>query len=116
MLTAEALSDRKWGHLPALRRLLEKKGIPPSYYGLTSVSDNMFNGLVHLTEIVVVVKEYETYIQENTELDDLPQLLKDLDWLKENLYSASSFFNKQAEFVNGLQRQIIVDRLSQPSQ
>jgi len=42
MLTEEVSRERKWGQFPVLRKALEGKRVPDSYYGPTSVSDNMF--------------------------------------------------------------------------
>ena len=56
MLTEKALRERKWGAYPALRKALEDKSIPNSYYGPTLVWDNVFGALHRLLEIAIVNK------------------------------------------------------------
>jgi len=37
---------------------LENKRIPDSYYGPTSISDNMFDAMVRFVTIAILVREY----------------------------------------------------------
>ena len=50
MLTEEGSRERMWGKYPSLRKALENKRIPDSYYGPTSISDNMFDAMVRLLQ------------------------------------------------------------------
>jgi hypothetical protein len=47
-----------WGKYPSLRKALENKGIPDSYYDPTSISDNMFDAMVRFVTIAILVREY----------------------------------------------------------
>jgi hypothetical protein len=46
------------GKYPSLRKALENKRIPDSYYGPTSISDNMFDAMVRFVTIAILVREY----------------------------------------------------------
>ena len=58
MLTEEGSRERVWGKYPSLRKALENKRIPDSYYGPTSISDNMFDAMVRFVTIAILVREY----------------------------------------------------------
>ncbi len=58
MLTEEGSRERMWGKYPSLRKALENKRIPDSYYGPTSISDNMFDAMVRFVTIAILVREY----------------------------------------------------------
>lgn len=57
MLTEEGSRERMWGKCPSLRKALENKRIPDSYYGPTSISD-MFDAMVRFVTIAILVREY----------------------------------------------------------
>jgi hypothetical protein len=56
MLTEEGSRERMWGKYPSLRKALENKRIPDSYYG--PISDNMFDAMVGFVTIAILVREY----------------------------------------------------------
>jgi len=58
MLTEEGSREHMWGKNPKLRKALENKRIPDSYYGPTSISDNMFDAIVRFVTIAILVREY----------------------------------------------------------
>jgi hypothetical protein len=101
-LTPAAYRERKWGQFPVLRRALEDKKVPEHYYGLTSASDNMFDGLHRLLEIAVLVQEYDEHIREVGRLVGEAGMYKDLKNLESDLKSACLFFGKTIEHVQGL--------------
>lgn len=106
MLTEEGYCERKWGPFPALRKALEDKKVPQDYYGLTSVSDNIFDKLVRLTEIAILVNEYRAGIEETAQSTGLEEMFCDLERLEGQLESASSYFNRGAEEVRVLMKRL----------
>ena len=78
MLTTESLQKRKWGRFPAMRKALEDKRIPDTYYGPTSVSDNVFDSLSRLVEIAILVHEYESSIRDTAQIVGKQQMWDDL--------------------------------------
>jgi len=58
VLSEKALRERKWGSLPALRKVLENKELPPEFHGISSVSDNIFEELSRLVEVVSLSREH----------------------------------------------------------
>ncbi len=55
MLTVEDSRERIWGKYPSLRKALENKPIPDSYYGPTLISDNMFDAMVRFVTMRISV-------------------------------------------------------------
>ncbi len=102
MLTAKAYQDRKWGFFPALRQVLEDKKIPSEYYGLTSVSDNMFESMNRLLEISVLVIEYEKHIKEIAQSVGREEMSRDLLRLGKLLEQTSDFFKRKVEEVHAV--------------
>lgn len=102
MLTEEASRELKWGRFPALRKALEDKRIPDSYYGPTSVSDNIFDALHRLAEIAVLARENESVVRGTAEAIGPEQMYRDLHRLQSELEAASSFLEQQAEHVRAL--------------
>jgi hypothetical protein len=47
-----------WGEISFNRKVLENKRITDSYYGPTSISDNMFDAMVRFVTIAILVREY----------------------------------------------------------
>ena len=101
-LTAEAYRERKWGHLPALRKALEDKDIPSSYYGLTTASDNMFDAITILIEIAVLTSEYQFDIKETATSMGREEMTRDLKTLEGALEQASCFFKSKIEEIQTL--------------
>lgn len=65
MLTEEDSRERMWGEYPSLTKALENRRIPDSYYGPTSISDNMFDAMVRSVTIAILVSEYPRDIMIN---------------------------------------------------
>jgi len=99
MLTIRAMEEMKWADFPVLRKALENKEIPDSYYGLTSISDNMFEALGRLVEIAVLAREHRDSILEVAESQGKYEMYRDLQSLIGQLEGASSFFREQAREV-----------------
>ncbi len=102
-LTAEAYRERKWAHFPALRKVLEDKQVPPNYYGLTSVSDNMFDAMIRLMEIAVLADEYENDIKATVVSVGREDMYRDLRNLEKALEDASCLFKRFSDKVRMLQ-------------
>lgn len=58
MLTEEDSRERMWGEYPSLTKALENRRIPDSYYGPTSISDNMFDAMVRSVTIAILVRQH----------------------------------------------------------
>lgn len=103
MLSGESIEARKWAPFPALGSILRNKHIPENYYGLTSVSDNVFDQVHRLHEVLVIVRENTALIRaaveaevkqrEKQRTDGPPPLIQDL-WNLEKAFSwARSVFD-----------------------
>jgi len=101
-LTVKAERERKWGPFPALRKALEDKQVPSSYYGLTSASDNMFDAMIRLIEIAVLTSEYEDEIKTTALSTGQEDMYRDLRRLEEALEQASHFFMRTGNKVRTL--------------
>lgn len=106
MLTEESYRERKWRPFPALRKALEDKKVPDDCYGLTSVSDNRFDRLVRLVEIAILAHEYRSAVKETAQSVGLKEIYRDLDYLIDELESASSYFKRSAEEVRTLMKHL----------
>lgn len=102
MLTDEALFKRKWGSYPSLGELLGKHPVPSHHFGPTSVSDNVFSGLLRLAEVAILTEEHADTIRTVTDSEAASRLPKDLDRLQGELHAAGRFFTDHAEFVRTL--------------
>ncbi len=101
-LTAEAYRERKWRPFPALRKALEDKQVPSSYYGVISTSDNMFDATVRLIEIAVLTEEYQNEIKATAVSTGREDMYRDLRRLEEALEQASHFFKRTGDKVRTL--------------
>ena len=101
-LTAGGLSERTWGHFPHLRKAIEDKRIPSTYYGHTSASDNEFDRMHRLMEVVTLVGEFEREIKETAISVGRDEMCDDLMNLMDELKTASSFFENRIEKMREL--------------
>lgn len=102
MLTEEAYRERKWGNFPVLRRAIEAKRIPGSYYGLTSVDDNIFDQMARLLEITILTLEHEIAVKETALSVSPEKMCLDLNLLRHHLEGASSFLKGKAQEISEL--------------
>ncbi|MBN2320367.1 MAG: hypothetical protein JXR49_14895 [Acidobacteria bacterium] len=106
MLIEKARRERKWGRFPILRDALEQKKIPDSYYGPTTVSDNVFNALERLIEITFLASENEDSIIETANSKGLIDMDRDLKTLIKELNYATSFFTDNAKNIQAIRKRI----------
>jgi len=99
----EARRERLWGPFPALRKALEDKKIPETFYGF---DENMFAFMARLMEIAVLVESYESDIKETATLVGREEMSRDLHELEEALEDASYFFRSAAGRVRTLYRNL----------
>jgi len=108
MLTEEGSKRRFWGPLVTLRQVLEGKSIPNHYYGISSVSDNMFAAISRLLELSVLVQENRAAIIEAASRN--PQaaslLVRELDELRSMLQGGSAQLDYQREGVTELLEEV----------
>jgi len=97
MLTEQALRDRKWEWLPALRPILEFKRVPDRYYGPTSVSDNIFDRVHRLIEISILIQENQAEIAEQLRADGHERIREDLYRVHEAIRYTEDCLFKQAK-------------------
>ncbi len=102
MLTEEALRQRKWGPFPALRKAIESKRVPDSYYGPTSVSDNVFERMSRFLGIAILAHEYSNVVKQTADSVGVEAMRRDLQKLEREIEAASSFLKQQAENVRAL--------------
>lgn len=96
-LTEEAAREREWGRFPALRQLLEGERLPDRYFGYSSVSDKIFDGMARLMKHSILVLEYEENIRKATSANNRQQLRAELLDLEAALESASLQFDQTRE-------------------
>jgi len=101
-LTEEAYRERKWGPFPSLRKALEDKQIPGTYYGPTTAHDNMFDAMDRLMHLAVLVEAYESDIKETAISAGREEMCRDLHKLEEALEDASYFFRGAEDRVRSL--------------
>ncbi len=92
-LTEETLRALKWGHFPALRKVIEHKEIPSKYYGTARASDNIFDRFQRLQEVALLVVEYESDIKKKAKAVGRDAICSDLMQLQSDLNNVSSFFS-----------------------
>ena len=101
-LTEQAYRERKWGQFPVLRKAIEDKKIPGSYFGVTSASDNMFDAMGRLVEIAVLACEFEDCIIETANSTGNKEMSDDLIKLEKALESICSFFTERIKTIKRL--------------
>lgn len=112
MLSAESIEARKWAPFPALSSILPDKRVPEHYYGLTSVSDNVFDKVHRLLDVLIVVRENTALIRaaieaevkqhEKQRTNGPPLLIQDL-WNLEKAFSwARSVFDDGIREIHSL--------------
>ena len=100
-LTEQALYERRWGEFPALAELLDKKQLHWSWYGNSSVSDNIFSSMSRHFEIFALVNENEHEIKKAIEDND-DQIRLDLVKLSQSLKDLSKQFEQASHDVEKL--------------
>jgi hypothetical protein len=85
MLTREAISERKWGPYPKLRQVFQDKKMPDGFYGVTSVSDSMLEGMRRLIEIATLVDKHRADIKNAMPTLGRDELRKDLYHIQDEL-------------------------------
>jgi hypothetical protein len=92
MLTGEAIHGRKWGAFPALRKVLEGKPESDRYYGLTSVSGNIFEAFQRFLNVAALATEHKDELRTaahgdpqfaEAAIDDLQRLMNALSSVRE---------------------------------
>lgn len=112
MLSPKALEARMWGPFPTLSSILPDKRVPDHYYGPTSVSDNVFNRIERLLEVMAIVRENTPLIraaieaeakqQERQRTDAPSPLIKDLRNLENAFFWARSVFDEAIHDLHSL--------------
>lgn len=112
MRSAESIEARKWAQFPALGSILQDKRVPEHYYGMTSVSDNVFDQVDRLLQVLVIVRENSPLIaaavkaeakqQRDNRTDRPPPLLQDLWNLEKALGWVRSMFDDAIRELHSL--------------
>lgn len=112
MRSGESIEARKWAPFPALGSILQDKRVPEKFYGVTSVSNNVFDEVNRLLQVLVIVRENTALIatavkaeasqQREKRTDHPPPLLQDLWNLEKALGWARSMFDDAIREVHSL--------------
>ncbi len=102
MLTEEAIRERKWGPYPTLRQVLENKKLPSNFYGLTSVSDTMFDRIDRLIKIAILIDNYKANIKNAVPTLGRDELSKDLYDVQSELERTAEYFRDMGQHVHSL--------------
>ena len=100
-LTEQAFYERRWGEFPALAQLLDKKQLHWSWYGNSSVSDNIFSSMSRHFEICALVHDNEHEIKQAIE-DNGDLVRKDLAHLSQYLKALSRQFEQASHDIEKL--------------
>ena len=109
MLTREALRERQWGRFPALRQALEERNVPDEYYGLTSVSDSMFDRVRRSAEIAVLLRAHQTVVVATARSTGREMMCHDLTKLGDELRATADLFSKFADEVLAVRPMVMAD-------
>ena len=101
-LTSEAFEERKWGPFPALRQVLASKQVPDSYFGLSSVSDNVFARLDRLLHIAILAEVHRDEVGDAMPTIGVEDTMRDLQLLEEMLYDAAESLGAQAKRIRSV--------------
>ena len=105
MLTLDALEERKWGRFPTLRRILEGRGVPASHFGLTSVSDNVFDWFHRTLEVALTVTGNEPDITKEAHTSR-EELLADLRRVQDDLSATIAFIEYTSRDVRQIEEAV----------
>lgn len=95
----------QWRSFPALRRILENKRLPDSYYGFGIIPHNRFERLDWVLDIAHLACECETDIRSAVGKPmDANEIRRDLDELRNELAGAISFIDDASRRVERLCR------------
>ena len=109
MLSKEAHANRKWGHLPALRKILEHLPVPNVRENpILSTSDSESESLCRNMELALTVLENTYSIADAATKEEAPLVSRDLENLEHQLMSNSRTFRMWAELVADTRRGIMV--------
>jgi hypothetical protein len=100
-LTEQALYERRWGEFPGLAQLLDKKQLHWSWYGNSSVSDNIFSSMSRHFEICALVHDNEHEIKQAIE-NNGDQIRIDLHNLSRSLKDLSRQFEEASHDIEKL--------------
>ena len=99
MITNEEYMNRKWGHLPTLKKIIEKAPFSGPNEPVASTSDTDTQRLARIAEISLTVHKLEGHFRARCDpqetllpCEDLGRLLRDLEW-------AGSLFRVHADMV-----------------
>ncbi len=92
MITNEEYLNRKWGHLPALRKLIEQMKAPGSAGPVLSTSDSDAQRLGRIVECGLTLHSLAPQIRERRDQDEIRSILKDLSRFSDDLRWASGVF------------------------
>jgi hypothetical protein len=93
----------QWRSFPALRKILENKRLPDSYYGFGIIPRNSFERLGWVLDIAHLACEYEADIRNAVGISmEANEIRKDLDELRNELAGAISFIDDTSRRVKRL--------------
>jgi hypothetical protein len=105
MLTGEAYRDRRWGWLPALRKVLERK--PESFDGrFLSTDESEAEGLTKVLVAAALADHYQDEIREAARRGDMREFHEDIEHLSSVLRAIADRFKQAAERTWELHRYI----------
>jgi hypothetical protein len=103
MLTVEALRERRWGWLPALRKALEGKPAADETR-LASINDSRAETLTRLLEVATLAADNHGAIRSAVEQTGRDPLHEDIDRLERSLRDEAEEFLRAARAVHDLHR------------
>lgn len=92
MITNEEYQNRKWGHLPALRKLIEQIKVPGSAGPVLSTSDSDAQRLGRIIECGLTLHSLAPQIRERHDPDEVRPIIEDLSRFRDDLRWASMVF------------------------
>jgi hypothetical protein len=80
-LTVEAIDNRKWEHLPNLRRIFSKSDIPDRFFRPTSITDTSLEREYRFQQIVSVIWKDDGKFLEDVSVVNVEEIDQELEEL-----------------------------------
>lgn len=106
MISADALKEREWGHLPALRQVLQDAPLSEHYYGWTSASDTIFDQVSRLMKQAILLREHNDKIIETAASIGKEEVRKDLRLLESAFADVAAQFESARRMAGELGRSL----------
>ena len=110
-LTVEAIDNRKWEHLPNLRRIFSKSDIPDRFFRPTSITDTSLEHEYRFQQIASVIWEDDGKSLEDVSVANIEEIDQELEILVAMAKHFAEFHIEEAKRLEKFGQFIIQSRL-----